>query len=148
MGNICRSPSAQGVFEELIKQNGLSDKYDVDSAGTHSYHVGALPDSRSMEFAIHRGVDLSQQRARQVTEKDFSDFDYLIAMDTENYFNLNKICPSHNRHKIKKMMNFAPNTGYKDVPDPYYGGEDGFELVLDLLEQASQNLLEFLESKP
>ena len=145
MGNICRSPSAQGVFEKLLEQKGLTDQFEVDSAGTHSYHVGSLPDSRSMDFAIHRGIDISTQRARKICANDFESYDLIIAMDTDNYFNLNKICPNQHRNKIHKMMRFAPVAGYKEVPDPYYGGEEGFDLVLDLLEQASIGLLDFLK---
>jgi protein-tyrosine phosphatase len=146
MGNICRSPSAQGVFEKLLESRDLIHQFEVDSAGTHSYHIGSKPDIRSIRFAQLRGIDLSQQKARKVKQADFINFDYILAMDTENFFNLNKICPSEYRSKIYKMMRFAPNTGFLEVPDPYYGGDKGFNIVLDLLEQASVGLLEYLNS--
>lgn len=142
MGNICRSPSAQGVFEKLIEDKGLAEKFEVDSAGTHGYHIGGLPDSRSLEHALRRGVDLRNQRARKVCAADFEEFDLIIAMDDDNFFNLQSLAPTEHHNKIKKMMSFAPHKDYHQVPDPYYGGEQGFELVLDLLEQASEGLLE------
>ncbi len=145
MGNICRSPSAQGVFEKLISNKGLSDLIKVDSAGTHSYHVGSLPDSRSIKFAQKRGIDLTIQRARQAKSHDFNHFDYIIAMDDDNYENLKAICPSAElQQKLYKMMSFAKNIDYCEVPDPYYGGAGGFDLVLDLLEKACDGLLKNL----
>ena len=140
MGNICRSPSAQGVFEKLIKNNGLEGDFTVDSAGTHSYHVGGKPDSRSMQAALKRNIDISHQRARKISEKDFENFDYIVVMDNDNHMNVKMICPKKHLHKIYKMMSFSPSTKYSEVPDPYYGGEQGFELVLDLLENASLGL--------
>ena len=133
MGNICRSPSAQGVFEKLVAEKGLQNKFVIDSAGTHSYHVGGRADNRSQHFATARGINLAKQRARKVVEEDFEKFDYVIAMDDENYFNLQKICPIYEHQvKIYKMMSFTSDPKFTEVPDPYYGGGQGFELVLDL----------------
>lgn len=142
MGNICRSPSAQGVFEKLINQKGLSEKFVIDSAGTTNYHVGGRVDKRSQHFASLRGIDLSRQRARQVETPDFSYYDYIIAMDDDNFENLKNICPSLELEvKLYKMMDYVKKSQYNEVPDPYYGGEDGFYIVLDLLEEACEQLL-------
>lgn len=146
MGNICRSPSAQGVYEKHIENMGLSEKYMVDSAGTHSYHVGSKPDSRSANFALKRGIDLTQQKSRLITESDFERFDYIVAMDDENYKNIKLICPIHHHTKIHKMMSFFLASNYTEIPDPYYGGDQGFELVLDLLEMACVGLHEHIHS--
>jgi len=145
MGNICRSPSAQGVFEKHISAKGLTSQFIIDSAGTHSYHVGGKPDARSSQAAFKRGVDISHQRARKITQKDFDVFDYIVAMDNDNYQNIKIICPNHHQNKIHKMMNFSPSSKHSEVPDPYYGGEQGFELVLDLLENASIGLFDFIQ---
>ncbi|HHL31252.1 MAG TPA: low molecular weight phosphotyrosine protein phosphatase, partial [Oceanospirillales bacterium] len=141
-GNICRSPSAQGVFEKLLDAKGLSAQFKVDSAGTHSYHIGHLPDPRSIVAASKRGIDLSRQRARKVESRDFVRFDWIIAMDNDNYHDLLRICPNtvHSK-KVHKMMDFTVNRHHTEVPDPYYGGTAGFELVLDILTDACHNLL-------
>ncbi len=142
MGNICRSPSAQGVFEKLISDKGLSDLFEVDSAGTHSYHIGSAPDSRSISFAQKRGIDLTTQQARQAKSRDFEKFDYIIAMDDDNFENLKQICPSPKfDNKLFTIMSFSENKHYTEIPDPYYGGESGFDLILDLLEDACNGLL-------
>jgi protein-tyrosine phosphatase len=142
MGNICRSPSAQGVFEKLIHNKGLSHLFEVDSAGTHSYHVGSAADPRSISFAQKRGIDLTSQHARQAKSRDFEKFDYIIAMDDDNFENLKQICPSsESENKLFTMMNFSENKHYTEIPDPYYGGAGGFDLVLDLLEEACNGLL-------
>ena len=142
MGNICRSPSAQGVFEKLLDNKGMREKYKVDSAGTHSCHVGGIPDTRSTQIAKLRGIDISQQRARKISNQDFEAFDYIVVMDNENHMNVKMMCPKKYHHKIFKMMSFSPSSKYTEVPDPYYGGEQGFELVLNLLENASIGLYE------
>lgn len=147
MGNICRSPSAQGVFEKLIENKGLEEKYTVDSAGTHSYHVGGKPDARSTQSALKRNINISHQRARKISEKDFEDFDYIVVMDNDNHMNVKMICPKKHHHKIYKMMSFSPSSKYTEVPDPYYGGEQGFELVLDLLENASIGLFQYISDQ-
>lgn len=141
MGNICRSPTAQGAFEKVVKDAGLEKQIFIDSAGTHAYHVGENPDLRSQSAAKKRGLDLSKQRARKVSLNDFEKFDYILAMDQDNYSSLKLICPNQYLDKIKLFLEYAPEMGSKEVPDPYYGGEKGFERVLDLTEAASQGLL-------
>mgnify|MGYP002278820803 CR=1 FL=1 len=141
MGNICRSPSAEGVFRRLVEDEGLSGAITIDSAGTHSYHVGGPPDERAQEAALRRGIDLSAQRARQAQSSDFSRFDYILAMDRDNYDDLARLCPPGEEDRLKLFLDFAPHLKRSDVPDPYYGGNRGFEAVLDLIEAASAGLL-------
>jgi protein-tyrosine phosphatase len=141
MGNICRSPTAQGVFSALLEREGLVGRVEVDSAGTHAYHVGEPPDERAMRAALGHGIDLSAQRARRVVKKDFESFDYVLAMDRENHSALREICPSGREEHLYLFMDFAPHLNVRDVPDPYYGGPGGFEQVIDLVEAASRGLL-------
>ncbi len=141
MGNICRSPTAEGVFRGKAQEAGLLDQLLIDSAGTHAYHVGEPPDLRSQEFARKRGYDLSPQRARQVNANDFEKFDLIIAMDKDNLRNLQKLCPTQYQHKLKLMMSYATHSPSDVVPDPYYGGGRGFDTVLDYIEDASDGLL-------
>lgn len=141
MGNICRSPTAQGVFEALIRREGLEQRVLIDSAGTHAYHVGEPPDPRAQQAALRRGVDLSAQRARKVRAEDFLDFDYVLAMDRDNYEVLRELCHPDYKTRLRLFLEFAPQLGEHDVPDPYYGGSQGFERVLDLIEAASAGLL-------
>jgi len=141
MGNICRSPTAEGVFTDLVKKEGFANQIHIDSAGTHAYHIGESPDSRSREAARTRGIHLDGQRARQVEKDDFAQFDYLLAMDKDNYWHLKKWCPIDQTHKLHLFLDFAPHLGVREVPDPYYGGDKGFERVLDLVEAASVGLL-------
>jgi protein-tyrosine phosphatase len=138
MGNICRSPTAEGVFNHLVQAQGTEDRFHLDSAGTHAYHVGETPDARSQQMAESRGVDLSYIRARKFTADDFDTFDYILAMDTDNYDILMDACPSELQHKVKLFLEYAPEHPERDVPDPYYGGQRGFERVFDLVEAASQ----------
>lgn len=147
MGNICRSPTAQGVFKKKLAKHGLTGKYLADSAGTHSYHVGSPPDQRAAEAAARRGIDLSHQRARQVSQADFDVFDLLVAMDNSNYRDLLGMCDEAGIDKVHRMMDFARNKLFDEVPDPYYGGEHGFDRVLDLLEDACEGLIFQLEQK-
>ncbi|MFK8011942.1 MAG: low molecular weight protein-tyrosine-phosphatase [Marinicellaceae bacterium] len=147
MGNICRSPSAQGVFEKHLKNNNIQDFYNIDSAGTHSYHIGASPDPRSVAAAKHVGIDISQQKARKISTEDFENFDYIIVMDNSNHMNIKMLCPKKYQYKILKMMGFLPNSEFSEVPDPYYGSSNGFKIVLELLEKASCNLYAFLEKQ-
>jgi protein-tyrosine phosphatase len=142
MGNICRSPTAHGVFEQLLKQAGLEDWVEVDSAGTHAYHVGEAPDRRSRQAARGRGYELDHLRARQVDGSDFELFDYVLAMDHDNYRILDSICPDSQRDKLQMFLDYARNFGEREVPDPYYGGARGFEHVLDLVEDAAAGLIE------
>lgn len=144
MGNICRSPTAQGVFERLVEQTGLMREIEIDSAGTHAYHIGHSPDPRSQAAAMRRGIDLSPQRARRVEVLDFERFDYILAMDQDNLDQLETICPPQYRHKLRLLLDFAPDLPNREVPDPYYGGPGGFEQVLDLLETGSEGLMRHL----
>lgn len=141
LGNICRSPTAEGVFRTLLEREGLNGEIVCDSAGTYSGHAGQPPDSRMTRAAALRGVDLSGLRARNVTRADFDRFDYVVAMDQDNYNDLSRLCPPDYKGRLARMMEFAPQLGRREVPDPYYGGADGFELVLDLIEEAAQGLL-------
>jgi protein-tyrosine phosphatase len=147
MGNICRSPTAEGVFRQRVAAAGLSDRFVIDSAGTHGYHVGEPPDQRSMDYAARRGYDLSAQRSRKVTPQDFENFDYLLAMDHDNLKLLQAACPPQHRHKLGLMMAHASRSGVDQVPDPYYGGAKGFDQVLDYLEDAADGLLARLKRK-
>jgi protein-tyrosine phosphatase len=142
MGNICRSPTAQGVFESLLAEAGLAEWVVVDSAGTHAYHVGEQPDTRAARAAARRGIDLTPQRARRVEGGDFERFDYLLAMDSSNLEDLLAICPQQHRSKVRLFLEFAGPDARHDVPDPYYGGTQGFERVLDLVEEGALGLIE------
>ncbi|MDC9729066.1 MAG: low molecular weight phosphotyrosine protein phosphatase [Methyloprofundus sp.] len=146
MGNICRSPSAEGVFRHLINTNQLQKSFSIDSAGTHAYHVDEAPDLRSQKAAKDRGIDLSAQRARKFIRGDFEDFDYLLAMDNENYSIMMQACPTEHQHKVQLFLDYAPHLKANEVPDPYYGGKYGFETVLDLIEEASTGFLNSLQS--
>ena len=141
MGNICRSPTAHGVFRTLVEREGLADRISIDSAGTHAYHVGSPPDARAQETARQRGIDLSDLVARRVIENDFELFDYVLAMDQDNYMSLSEICPIERVDKIHMFMDFAPEMRTREVPDPYYGGGAGFERVFDLVDAAARGLL-------
>jgi protein-tyrosine phosphatase len=147
MGNICRSPTAEGVLRHLVQQAGLEDRILIDSAGTHDYHVGSPPDRRSREHAGLRGYDLAGLRARQVHRLDFERFDLLLAMDWDNLERLQALCPQPHRGKLKRLMEFAPPGLGDEVADPYYGGKDGFETVLDHVEAACQGLLQHIRSQ-
>ncbi len=142
MGNICRSPVAEGVFRRMLEGVGLTGKIYVDSAGTHSYHTGAPPDTRSQATAMRRGVDLRDIRARKVTVADFADFDYVLAMDRDNLQHLLALCEEPElRRRVQLFMDYAPDLPEREVPDPYYGGPHGFERVMDLIEEAAEGLL-------
>lgn len=141
MGNICRSPTAEGVFKTLVECERLGSQIQIDSAGTHAYHVGKPPDERAQQAASRRGIDLSNQRARKVRHEDFLEFDYVLAMDQSNYEDLRELCHPDYESRLRLFMDFAENAQERDVPDPYYGGAQGFEQVLDLIELASVGLL-------
>jgi protein-tyrosine phosphatase len=147
LGNICRSPSAEGVFRKLLISRGLEQQVHIDSAGTHAYHVGEPPDARAQQAAARRGVDLADLRGRQVTVEDFTTYDYVLAMDRENLHNLERICPMDASHKLRLFMDFAHNWSNEEVPDPYFGGKRGFEQVLDMIEDAAEGLLAELLSR-
>ncbi len=142
MGNICRSPTAEGVFRHQVSEAGHADNIIIDSAGTHDYHIGSSPDRRAQQAALQRGYDLSSLRGRQVGAKDFHEFDYVLAMDRENLANLFQICPPQEQHKLKLFMEFSRGFSEREVPDPYYGGKRGFENVLNMVEDAASGLLE------
>jgi protein-tyrosine phosphatase len=144
MGNICRSPTAEGVFRHYVTQRGLHRHIHIDSAGTHSYHVGSEPDHRTQAAAKLRGFDLCSLRARRVSGGDFEQFDYILAMDRTNYEDLYRRSPAQHRHKIRLFLQYADGLKEDEVPDPYYGGDKGFEQVLDLVEAAAKGLLDKL----
>ncbi len=144
MGNICRSPTAEGAFKRMLDERAPELSVHVDSAGTHAYHVGGAPDLRAQLAAKRRGIDLSQQRARKISQEDFANFDLVLAMDERNIELLLESSPPEYHDRIKLFLEFAPHLGRSDVPDPYYGGTNGFELVLDLIEDASAGLLDQL----
>lgn len=141
MGNICRSPTAHGVFEAKLQAQDLAHTIDVDSAGTHAYHIGEAPDRRSQQTANKRGYQMDHLRARKVTRTDFETFDYVLAMDDDNFRNLESICPPRHSNKLQMFLDFAMRFDEREVPDPYYGGAQGFEHVLDLIEDASEGLI-------
>jgi protein-tyrosine phosphatase len=147
MGNICRSPTAEGVFRKLVREAGLTDKVKIASAGTHNYHVGEPPDTRAQEAARRRGVDLSEQRACHATAEHIRDFDYVLAMDLENYEDLLDICPEDCQDKIRLLLEFAPDRPEREVPDPYFGGAAGFDRVLDMVEEAARGLLNDIQKR-
>jgi protein-tyrosine phosphatase len=147
MGNICRSPTAEGVFRHLVRQAGLQDRIAIDSAGTHGYHVGSPPDERSQHHARLRGYDLSDLRARQVQFVDFERFDLILAMDHENLALLQDDCPPEHLPKLHRLMEFAPAGMGEVVADPYYGGKPGFETVLDHVEAACHGLLAHIRAR-
>lgn len=144
MGNICRSPTAEAVLREMLRAEGGDLEIHVDSAGTHGYHVGEAPDPRAVAAARRRGYEMRHLRARQVVPEDFERFDLLLAMDEDNLAFLHRIAPATHRARARLLLDFAPGTGRRDVPDPYYGGEKGFEQVLDLIEEAVRGLLDEL----
>jgi protein-tyrosine phosphatase len=141
LGNICRSPTAEGVFRKLVAEEGLAEHIEIDSAGTHAYHIDEPPDQRAQAAALRRGVDISGLRGRKATSVDIVRFDYVLAMDRENYENLMAICPEGHVHKVRLFMEFAPHRP-AEVPDPYFGGTSGFDRVLDMIEEAASGLLE------
>jgi protein-tyrosine phosphatase len=146
MGNICRSPTAEGVFRKLLAERAPELDVQIDSAGTHGYHMGASPDPRACRAAERRGVDLKSLRARRVTAEDFKHFELVLAMDEQNREFLLELCPPEYRDRIRLLMEFAPHLERHEVPDPYYGGSTGFEHVLDLVEEAAAGLLEHLRN--
>lgn len=139
LGNICRSPTAEGVFRKLVEDSGLSHGISIDSAGTHGYHVDQPPDSRAQQAAARRGVDLSASRGRVATAQDMQEFDYVLAMDRDNYADLARL--ANRTEHIRLFLEYAENFDEDEVPDPYYGGVNGFERVLDMIEDASMGLL-------
>lgn len=147
MANICRSPTARGVFEKLVEEAGLAHAIAADSAGTYAYQIGKSPDQRAVAAASKRGYDLSGQRARRIDPNDFQAFDYILAMDGENLADMRGLLTPGSEHKVKLFMGFAGTPGRLEVPDPYYGGGSGFERVLDLVEDAARGLLAHIRAQ-
>jgi len=142
MGNICRSPMAEGVFRQLVRQAGLDDIVRVDSAGTHAFHAGETPDKRAQSIAAKRGYDITDLRARQVQDKDFEAYDLILAMDWDNLSLLQQMAPKKAHHKLQLLMRFATEHESATIPDPYYGAQQGFDQALDFIEDACAGLLE------
>jgi len=147
MGNICRSPSAEGFFATALQKSDYRDQVSIDSAGTHGYHVGHAPDSRAVETASSFGVDIGHLRARKVSASDFDNYDLIIAMDHDNLKDLLRIQPAGSKASLKMMMQYHPEAHTTEVPDPYYGGMDGFNYMCTLLESATQGLLKEVEGR-
>ncbi len=145
LGNICRSPTAQGIFQQKVKEAELDNDIYIESAGTGSWHIGKEPDSRTLAAGQKRGYDFSELRARQVGKQDFEKFDYVLAMDNVNLRDLRQMAPSDFTGRLDLFLNFGSRSDYTEVPDPYYGGDQGFDLVLDLVEDAAEGLLAQLE---
>lgn len=141
LGNICRSPMAEGVFRHLVSREGLQNLIEIDSAGTHAYHIGEAPDPRAQATALRYGIDISGLRGRQATARDIQSFHYILAMDRENFENLRAIAPMGMEQKIRLFLEFAPQRPEREVPDPYFGGPSGFDRVLDMVEEAANGLL-------
>jgi len=144
LGNICRSPTAEAVFKHKAAKAGLD--LIIDSAGTHGYHIGKAPDKRSQAAGVERGYSFKGLKCRRVDESDFEKFDYILAMDESNLSNLHGMSPSQHHNKVHLFLAFADNED-KEVPDPYYGGKKGFDLVLDLIEEASDGLIAHIKQK-
>jgi protein-tyrosine phosphatase len=147
LGNICRSPTAEIVFREIVAREAPDLRIEVDSAGTASYHVGSPPDSRTRQAALRRGYDMSALRARVVEPQDFGRFDLILAMDRQNFDALRQGAPTAAHARIRLFLEFAPDAGETEVPDPYYGGPNGFEEVLDLVEAAARGLLQHVRTE-
>ena len=147
MGNICRSPTAHGVLHKMVADAGLADHIRVDSAGTHGYHVGEPPDERAQAHAARRGYDLSAQRARKLTRRDFSDYDLVLVMDDNNEHAARALCPPGSKDRLRRLTDFCTTLQAHEVPDPYYGGADGFEHVLDVVEDGCAGVMRWLTGK-
>ncbi|CAA9419196.1 MAG: Low molecular weight protein tyrosine phosphatase [uncultured Rubrobacteraceae bacterium] len=145
MGNICRSPISQGVFERVLRREGLQDEVEVDSAGTGAWHVGSTPDERAIETAAARGLDISGQRARTISPEDCACFDYVLTMDEDNFRSVSATCGGS--AVVRPFLDFDPDSPEREVPDPYFGGPGGFERVIDLVEAASEGLVEAIRER-
>jgi protein-tyrosine phosphatase len=147
MGNICRSPSAEAVFRHLVNEAGLADVVGIDSAGTHGFHVGEAPDARAVAAARKRGYEITHAQGRQVAPDDYREYDMILAMDWENLSAMQQQCPKLHQHKLMLLMRFANEYEEATVPDPYYGGPEGFNKVLDYLEDACEGVLEVVRKR-
>jgi low molecular weight protein-tyrosine phosphatase len=141
LGNICRSPMAEGVFRQVAEEENALHLFEIDSAGMGDWHKGQAPDSRAQKAVRRRGIDISHQSARKVKLEDFEDFDLILAMDESNIADLFEVAPHSARSKIRRFLDYAPHVGTRDVPDPYYGGPEGFDDALDLIDEAARGLL-------
>ncbi len=144
MGNICRSPSAEGVFRKMVEDQQLSSFIEIDSAGTHAYHVGEAPDSRAQATAKSRDIDLSMLRGRRFVPDDFNEFDYVLAMDEANFRDMQSQDPGESKARLSLFLDFATRHNETEVPDPYYGGNQGFERVFTMIEDAAEGLLKHI----
>ena len=144
MGNICRSPTAHGVFRHLVQGADLAAVIEIDSAGTHGYHMDEPPDERAVQTALAHGIDIGDLRARRAEPEDFLQFDLILAMDQDNYHSLSRICPRGMERKLHLFLDFAPELKRREVPDPYYGGQRGFDQVFDMTEAAARGLLDHI----
>lgn len=144
LGNICRSPTAEGVFRRTLEQAGMADAVQIDSCGVGNWHIGKAPDARAQQAALLRGIDLSGLRARQLSEQDFHDFDYVLGMDQDNLRAMRDLKPANSQAHVGLLLDFAGTPG-AEVPDPYYGGDEGFESVLNMIEAASEGLIRHLK---
>lgn len=147
LGNICRSPMAEGVFRKLVADAGLTEAIEIDSAGTHAYHVDEPPDPRAQAAVRRRGIDISGLRGRRATGQDFARFDYILAMDHENYEHLEAIAPDEHAHKLRLFLEYATRCTERAVPDPYFGAANGFDRVLDMIEDAAAGLLRDIQQR-
>lgn len=147
LGNICRSPTSEGVFRSVVESQALDFEIEVDSAGTAGYHIGQPPDSRAIDAAAKRGVGISNLRARRLNRLDYEKFDYIIGMDLSNYQDLVSMSPVDYKGQVRLFMDFASDWADREIPDPYYGGHDGFERVLDMIESASLGLIEDIRKR-
>ena len=146
LGNICRSPTAEAMLRKKVREAGLDDRVEVDSAGTADYHVGSPADRRAVVHGEKRGLEMKHLRGRQVDEADFDRFDFILAMDEDNLANLRRLQPAGSRAEVALLLSYAPRSGVQEVPDPYYGGADGFEHVLDLVDGACEGFLASLDA--
>ncbi len=147
LGNICRSPTAEAVFRDQVKKAGYDSRIETDSAGTIGYHEGLPPDNRAQATARGRGIDMSDLRGRKVVAQDFESFDYVLAMDNENFADLKRICPAGREGRLRMFLDFAAERTEREVPDPYYGGDRGFDHVFDLVTDASLGLLSHIRAE-
>ena len=147
LGNICRSPMAEGVFRRLVETEGLADLVEIDSAGTHAYHVDEPPDPRAQAALLRRGIDISGLRGRRATAADFVRFDYVLAMDHENYEHLETLASEQHAHKLRLFLEYSTRCSERAVPDPYFGNANGFDRVLDMIEDAAAGLLKEIQQR-
>lgn len=146
MGNICRSPMAEGIMRRAVREAGLEQRIEIDSAGTHAYHIGSAPDPRAQKAAGRRGADISQLRGRKISDTDFDTFDYILVMDGDNYDRVIQRAPARHHRKVRRLLAFSRRYPNLDVVDPYYGGPQGFEENLDMIEDAVQGVIRDITS--